>query len=91
MLLFKLLILFIAIIKSFLIYHGILCLLRTTIVNDNKTIQCDSCNCCNKLNYVDHKYLQSTSDPSYCTSCCSSVFPFNAPQKMKFFIKDFFS
>ena len=31
---------------------------------------------CNKLNHIDYKYLQGSSDPWYCLSCCSKIFPF---------------
>ena len=60
------------------------CLLYATIVKDNKVIQCDSSKSCNKLNYVDYKYLQITSDPWYCISCCNSIFPFKDLNEQNF-------
>ena len=30
----------------------------------------------NKLNHIDYKYLQGSSDPWFCFCCCSSIFPF---------------
>ena len=30
----------------------------------------------NKLNHIDYKYLQGSSDPWFCLYCCSSIFPF---------------
>ena len=31
---------------------------------------------CNKLNLADYKYLQGSTDPWFCLSCCSVIFPF---------------
>ena len=31
---------------------------------------------CNKLNLVDYKYLQGSTDPWLCLSCCSLILPF---------------
>ena len=31
---------------------------------------------CNKLNLVDYKYLQGSTDPWFCLSCCSVILPF---------------
>ena len=31
---------------------------------------------CNKLNHIDYKYLKGSSEPWYCLSCCSKIFPF---------------
>ena len=44
-------------------------------------IQCDICQFwvhlrCNKLNLVQYKYLQGSTDPCFCLSCCSVILPF---------------
>ena len=44
-------------------------------------MQCDICQAwihlkCNKLNHIDYKYLQGSSDPWFCLYCCSTIFPF---------------
>ena len=44
-------------------------------------IQCDICQFwvhlrCNKLNLVQYKYLQGSTDPWFCLSCCSVILPF---------------
>ena len=31
---------------------------------------------CNNLNHIDYKYLQGSSDPWFCISCCNEIFPF---------------
>ena len=31
---------------------------------------------CNKLNLADYKYLQGSTDPWFCLSSCSVIFPF---------------
>ena len=39
---------------------------------------------CNKLNHIDHKYLQGSNDPWYCLSCCSKIFPFGTLKNKDF-------
>ena len=48
--------------------------------NDN-AILCDLCQTrvhikCNRLNYMDYKYLQGCNEPWYCLSCSNTLFPF---------------
>ena len=31
---------------------------------------------CNSLNHIDAKYLQGSSAPWFCISCCNEIFPF---------------
>ena len=31
---------------------------------------------CNKVNHINYKYLQGSSDPWFCLYCCRSIFPF---------------
>ena len=31
---------------------------------------------CNNLNHIDARYLQESSDPWFCISCCNEIFPF---------------
>ena len=51
-------------------------------VNDkDDTVHCYICHAWihlkrNKLNHIDYKYLQGSSDPWFCLYCCSSIFPF---------------
>ena len=54
---------------------------NNSINNKDSAVQCDICQFgihikCNKLNYIDYKYLQESSDPWYCISCCDGIFPF---------------
>ena len=51
------------------------------IDNGDVAMQCDICQFwvhlrCNKLNLVDYKYLQGSTDPWFCLSCCSTILPF---------------
>ena len=51
------------------------------INNRDAAIQCDICQFSvhlryNKLNLVDYKYLQRSTDPWFCLSCCSTILPF---------------
>ena len=51
------------------------------VSNKDSAAQCDICQSwvhikCNKLNHIDHKYLQGSNEPWYCLSCCSNIFPF---------------
>ena len=51
-------------------------------INDrDAAIQCDICQFwmhlrCSKLNLDDYKYLQGSTDPWFCLSCCSTILPF---------------
>ena len=60
-------------------------------VKDNdKAILCNICDSwvhmtCNQLNYVDYKHLQSSSDPWFCISCCSDIFPFGSLNNKLFY------
>ena len=52
-----------------------------SVSDKDDAIQCDICQAwihlkCNKLNHIDYKYLQGSSDPWFCLYCCSSIFPF---------------
>lgn len=31
---------------------------------------------CNRLNHIDYKYLQRSSDPWFCLCCCSLIYQF---------------
>ena len=49
--------------------------------NKDRAVQCDTCQFwihteCNKLNYIDYKYLQEFNDLWYCISCCDEILPF---------------
>ena len=39
---------------------------------------------CNKLNHIDYKYLQGSSDPWFCLYCCSTIFPFGLLSNKEF-------
>ena len=58
------------------------CKLCNKNINDgDAAIQCDICQFwvhlrCNKLNLVDYKYPQGSTDPWFCLSCCSVILPF---------------
>ena len=48
----------------------------------DKAVQCDLCELwihikCNKLNYLDYRYLQNCDESWYYIGCCSTIFPFN--------------
>ena len=52
-----------------------------SVSDKDDVIQCDVCQVwihlkCNKLNYIDYKYLQGSCDPWLCCYCCSTIFPF---------------
>ena len=52
-----------------------------SVSDKDDAIQCDICQAwihlkCNKLNNIDYKYLQGSSDPWFCLYCFSSIFPF---------------
>ena len=52
-----------------------------SVTDKDDAIQCHTCQVwihlkCNKLNYIDYKYLQGSSDPWFCLYCCRSIFPF---------------
>ena len=49
----------------------------------DKDLQYDLCELwihinCNKLNYLDYRYLQKCDESWYCIDSCSSIFPFNS-------------
>ena len=57
----------------------------------DKAVQCDLCelwihNKCNKLNYLDYRYLQNCDESWYCIDCCSTIFPFNSLSSNKNFL-----
>ena len=58
------------------------CKLCSENINDrDAALQFDICQFwvhlrCNKLNLVDYKYLQGSTDPWLCLSCCSVILPF---------------
>ena len=66
------------------------CKICNNNVNDkDHAIQCDIYNFwvhikCNNFNYIDYKYLRGNSDPWYCITCSSSIFPFNCLNNKKF-------
>ena len=39
---------------------------------------------CNKLNNIDHKYLQGSDDHWYFISCCNKIFPLETLAKKNF-------
>ena len=41
---------------------------------------------CNKLNYLDYRYLQNCDESWYCIDCCSTIFPFNSLSNNKNFL-----
>ena len=52
-----------------------------SVSDKDDAIQCDIYQAwihlnCNKLNYIDYKYLKGSIDIWFCLYCCSSVFPF---------------
>ena len=49
----------------------------------DKAVQCDLCELwihikCNKLYYLDYRYLQNYDESWYCIDCCSTIFSFNS-------------
>ena len=53
----------------------------------DKAVQCDHCELwihikCNKLNYLDYRYLQNCDEPWYCIDCCSTIF-FSTPYQAR--------
>ena len=55
------------------------------------SVQCDLCELwihieCNKLNYLDYRYLQNCDESWYCIDCCSTIFPFNSLSNNKNFL-----
>ena len=60
-----------------------------SVSNKDDAIQCDMCQAwihlkCNKLNHIDYKYLQGSSDPWFCLYCCSTIFPFGLLSNKEF-------
>ena len=60
-----------------------------SVSNKDDAIQCDICQAwihlkCNKLNHIDYKYLQGSSDPWFCLYCCSTIFPFGLLSNKEF-------
>ena len=60
-----------------------------SVSDKHDAIQCDICQNwihlkCNKLNHIDYKYLQGSSDPWFCLYCCSLIFPFRILTKKDF-------
>ena len=54
---------------------------NTNIKDTDSAAQCDISQFgihtkCNNLNHIDYKYLQGSSDPWFCISCCNEIFPF---------------
>ena len=54
----------------------------------DKAVQCDLCEHrihlkCNKLNFLDYRYLQNSHESWYCVNCCSTIFPFNTLSSKK--------
>ena len=52
-----------------------------SVSDKDDAIQCDIYQAwihlkCNKLNHIDYKYLQVSSDPWFCLYYCSTIFPF---------------
>ena len=41
---------------------------------------------CNKINYLDYRYLQNCENSRYCIECCSIIFPFNSLPNSKNFL-----
>ena len=66
--------------------------IRAKSVHDkDKAVQCDLCELwihikCNKLNYLDYRYLQNCDESWYCIECCSTIFPFNSLSSNKKFL-----
>ena len=57
----------------------------------DKAVQCDLFELwihfkCNKLNYLDYRYLQNCDESWYCIDCCSTIFPFNSLSNNKNFL-----
>ena len=57
----------------------------------DKIVQCGLCEPwihinCNKLNYLDHRYLQNYDESWCCIECCSTIFPFNSLSSNKNFL-----
>ena len=60
-----------------------------SVSDKDDAIQCDICQAwihlkCNKLNHIDYKYLQGSSDPWFCLYCCSTIFPFGLLSNKEF-------
>ena len=61
------------------------------VQDKDKAVQCDLCELwihikCNKLNYLDYRYLQNCDESWYCIECCSTIFPFNFLSSNKNFL-----
>ena len=53
-----------------------------SVSDKDDAIQYDICQAwihlkCNKLNHIDYKYLQGSSDPWFCLYCCISLYSRN--------------
>ena len=62
-----------------------------TVHDKDKAVQCDLCELwihikCNKLNYLDYRYLQNCDESWYCIDYCSTIFPFNSLSNNKNFL-----
>ena len=54
-----------------------------TKIDKDGAVQCDLSELwiqikCNKLNYLDCRYLQICHESWYCIDCCSTIFSFNS-------------
>ena len=73
-------------------HRKFLCRIWAKNVHDkDKAVQCDLCELwihikCNKLNYLDYRYLQNCDESWYCIECCSTIFPFNSLSSNKNFL-----
>ena len=61
------------------------------VYDKDKAVQCDLCELgihikCNKLNYLDNRYLQNCDESWYCIECCSKTFSFNSLSSNKNFL-----
>ena len=61
------------------------------VSDKDKAVQCDLCELwvhikCNKLNYLDYRYLQNSNESWYCLKCCSTTFSFNSLLSNKTFL-----
>ena len=65
--------------------------MQKNVHDKDKTIQCDLYELwthikCNKLNYLDYRYLQACDESWYCIDCCSTISPFNSLSSNKNFL-----
>ena len=70
-----------------IVYYCKIC--HVNVNNKESAAQCNICQSwvyikCNKLNHIDYKYLQGSTDPWHCLSCCNNILPFGTQTNKDF-------